>query len=163
MASILFDKWMIYDLDNDITEAKTNAYHIVRGIIPDIRLHSRQSVCESLKKRFGITLPDAKISTLNDYIATNGLTADSYAGEVLFGILEYLKQHYTQKNYTSCVIKHSIETERGLLMPLELIDGIYWQPNKQKLFHAPQIWGCVIETDPPELNRDLALKQHKGE
>lgn len=161
MATLLFDLWKVYDLDNQTVEAKFAAYAAVRKFLPEVRLHSRQSVCEQLKKRFGIVIPDAKIATLTHVL--DGLHENDEDWQCVYGILEYLKQHYLQKNYTACILKHGKEVDGGIELELTEHHGVFWLPNKQKLFHSALIWDCVIKADPDYLSRDYALLQHKGD
>jgi len=162
MASITFDHWKILDLDADIVDMKSDARSRIEEIIPDIKPHSKKNVVESMQKHFGITINDAKIQTLNELLPQ--LPEEEDAWQVVFGLCEYLRLHYLQKNYLTCILTRgvaSVEEDRRLIT-LELIEddrGIFWLPNKQKLFHAPPLWDCVVSTD-PHLTREIALAKH---
>lgn len=157
---IVFDMWKVYDIEEQVFETKEQALSRIREIEPRLKPHSKKNVVENLKKLFGISVPDAKIETLNACLKT--LDQDSDAWQMIFGLVEYLRFHYLQKNYISCIIKHGVYSApgEGSTITLEVSkdnNGIVRMKNGQKLFHVSSLWECVIES---ELTQDFAIKQH---
>ena len=160
MPSISVDMWALYEMDMDTSEQKEFLRDTIKEIQKGLNPHSKKSIQEHLNL-YGIVVEDAKIETLNE--AFQALEQDTEAWELVFAIMEYLKLHFFHKNYISCFVKHATEEKGNLVLPLNEINGVYWMPNKQKLFHTPLMWEIVTHTDPSFLSREIALQQHNQE
>lgn len=168
---IVFDFWKVQDLDEDTADIKEFDRKQLLQLQHDLKPHSKKSIIDALS-RYGITVNDGKIKTLEQELSKVDEHSDAW--EFLYALVSYLKHHFLQKNYLTCILQRSGEAIATITnqenyraatiaaLVLELVDdnGVIRMPNGQKLFHHEALWSCVIQSD---FDRDFALQQHKGE
>jgi len=85
-----------------------------------------------------IKLESVKISHILSHL--DEFPHDSPGFDLINGLVLYLKQKYTLKNYLDCILFHQINGR----VHLRFFGGRWVLPNRQPIPTAPEITACVI-------------------